>query len=47
MLNPHEKGIDLLPLIFKYADIVAYLCFQGEPLGFENKVSFYKELKEE
>jgi len=46
MLNPHEKGIDLLPLI-KYADIVAYLCFQGEPSGFENKDNFYKELKEE
>jgi len=26
---------------------VAYLCFQGEPLGFENKDSFYKELNEE
>ena len=34
-------------LCFKYANIVTYLCFQGEPLGFENKDSFYKELKEE
>jgi len=26
---------------------MAYLCFQGELSGFENKDSFYKELKEE
>ena len=26
---------------------MAYLCFQGEPLGFEDKDNFYKELKEE
>ena len=29
----------------KYTYIVAYLCFQGEPSGFEKKNSFQKELR--
>jgi len=30
-----------------YAYIVAYLCFQGEPSGSDEKDSFQEELKEE
>jgi len=37
MLNLDEKGIDSLSLIQNYAYIVAYLCFQGEPLDFDEK----------
>ena len=46
MLNLDEKGTDSLPLI-QYAYIVAYLCFQGETLAFDEKDSFKEELKEE
>jgi len=34
-------------LWFNYAYIVTYLCFQEEPLGFDEKDKFQKKLKED